>query len=484
MAFRDLHEFAAELERRGLLRRIGVEVDPELEITEIADRVMKRQGPALLFERVRGSAYPVLINAFGSSQRIELALGTQDLTGLGEELARMAQPPEPPAGLLDKLKALPKLAQLASFFPKVVKSAPVQEVVEEDPDLTALPVLKCWPADAGRFVTLPLVATRDPLTGRRNLGMYRLQVYDRRTTGMHWHMHKDGAEHLRRSGGRLEAAVALGGDPATIYAATAPLPAWMDEYVFAGFVRRAPVELVRCRTVDLEVPAHADFVLEGWVDAAERRVEGPFGDHTGFYSPAEEFPVFHVTCVTRRREPWYPATVVGPPPMEDAFLGLATERLFLPLVRMQLPEVVDMHMPAAGAFHNLVLVSIRKRYPGQARKVMHALWGLGLMMLAKVIVVLDEDVEVHDANQVLWKALANIDPQRDLEFAHGPVDALEHASPHPYFGSKVGVDATRKLASEGHPRSWPEEIRMSPEVVEQVTRRWSEYGLGPDDQRP
>ena len=483
MAFRDLHEFGAELERRGLLRRIGVEVDPELEITEIADRVMKRQGPALLFERVRGSAYPVLINAFGSAERIELALGTQDLTGLGEELARMAQPPEPPAGLLDKLKALPKLAQLASFFPKVVKSAPVQEVVEEDPDLTALPVLKCWPADAGRFITLPLVATRDPLTGRRNLGMYRLQVYDRRTTGMHWHIHKDAAEHLRRSGGRLEAAVALGGDPATIYAATAPLPAWMDEYVFAGFLRRAPVELVRCRTVDLEVPAHADFVLEGWVDAAERRVEGPFGDHTGFYSPAEEFPVFHVTCVTRRREPWYPATVVGPPPMEDAFLGLATERLFLPQVRMQLPEVVDMHMPAAGAFHNLVLVSIRKRYPGQARKVMHALWGLGLMMLAKVIVVLDEDVEVHDANQVLWKALANIDPQRDLEFAHGPVDALEHASPRPYFGSKVGVDATRKLASEGHPRSWPEEIRMSPEVVEQVTRRWSEYGLETDDRR-
>lgn len=479
MACRDLHEFISMLEGAGELKRITEPVSPVLEIPEISDRLAKRGGPAVLFTNVPGYDMPVLTNMFGSRRRVEMALG-DDSAAVTVRLESLLAIPASPAGLVDKIRALPRLAELASFFPKVVRRGPCQEVVPEDFSLEELPVLWCWPGDAGRFITLPLVFTRDPDSGARNLGMYRLQVYDARTTGMHWHGHKDGAANFSRycrQGRRMEVAVALGADPVTIYAATAPLPPGMDELLLAGFLRREPVELVRCRTVDLEVPAHAEVVLEGYVDPGEERLEGPFGDHTGFYSPADMYPVFHVTCVTRRREPVYPATVVGRPPMEDAYLGEITERVFLPLIKMQLPEVVDMHLPVAGVFHNLAIVSIRKRYPGQARKVMYALWGMGQMMFTKVIAVVDAEVDVHDLADVRWHVLANMDPQRDLVITAGPLDALDHAAPMPGYGGHLGIDATQKLPEEGHSRPWPEEISMSEEIIRRVDEKWPRLGL-------
>lgn len=480
MAFRNLSDFLRVLEERGLLQRISTPVDPELEITEITDRVVKAGGPALFFERVKGSPYPLVINLFGSLERMKLALEVQDLDEVGRRLEELLKPPEV-SGLLDKLRALPKLAELASFTPKRVRSAPCQEVVEtENPSLRDLPIIKSWPQDGGPFITLPLVITRDPSTGQQNVGMYRMQVYDERTTGMHWHIHKDGARHfrgVREKRQRLEVAVALGADPATIYAATAPLPGQIDELTFAGFLRRAAVEVVKAKTVDLEVPAEAEFILEGYVDPNEKRREGPFGDHTGFYSLADDYPVFHLTAITRRRHPVYPATVVGKPPMEDFFLGKATERIFLPLLRLQLPEVVDMDFPAEGVFHNCLILSIRKTYPGQARKVMNAVWGLGQMMYTKLVVVVDADVNVHDSREVWWRVFANIDPARDVTVTLGPLDALDHASPTPLYGAKMGIDATRKWPEEGHAREWPDEIKMSPEIVELVNRRWREYGI-------
>ncbi|TDA70399.1 MAG: menaquinone biosynthesis decarboxylase [Clostridia bacterium] len=479
MACRDLHEFMTALEEAGELKRIAEPVSPVLEIAEISHRVVKKGGPALLFTNVSGYGTPVLTNILGNRRRVEMSLGAGPEVVAGR-LASLLQLPASPAGLVDKIRALPRLAELASFFPRVVRRGPCQEVVADDFSLEALPVLQCWPRDAGRFITLPLVFTRDPDTGARNVGMYRLQVYDSRTTGMHWHRHKDGAaifSRYRERQQRMEVAVALGADPVTIYAATAPLPPGMDELLLAGFLRQEPVELVRCRTVDLEVPAHAEIVLEGYVEPGEERLEGPFGDHTGYYSPADMYPVFHVTCLTRRREPVYPATVVGRPPMEDAFLGEITERVFLPLIKMQLPEVVDMHLPAEGVFHNLAVVAIRKSYPGQARKVMHALWGLGQMMFTKVIAVVDADVDVHDLAEVRWRVLANMDPQQDLVVTAGPLDALEHASPVPGYGGHLGIDATRKLPEEGHPRPWPEEITMSAEITRRVNEKWSRLGL-------
>lgn len=479
-SYRDLREFINALERRGLLRRISVEVDSELEITEITDRVVKSGGPALLFERVRGYDVPVLINAFGSEERVRLALGVDDLDDLGRELVRLLQP-DLPTTFLDKLKTLPKLAELSSFLPKVVRGGPCQEVVVRDrPTLAQFPILKCWPKDAGRFITLPLVFTRDPETGRRNVGMYRMQVFDERTTGMHWHLHKDGAGHYRRACAgkrRLEVAVALGGDPALIYAATAPLPRDLDELLLAGFIRKQPVELVRCLTVDLEVPAHAEIILEGYVDPEERRREGPFGDHTGYYSLADDYPVFHITCITHRRQPIYPTIVVGRPPMEDTFLGKVTERLFLPLIQVVLPEVVDMSFPLEGVFHNCAVVSIRKDFPGQARKVMHALWGMGQMMFTKMIVVVDHDVDVHNPSEVWWRVFNNIDARRDLVLADGPLDVLDHSSPAPVYGTKMGLDATRKGPGEGHPREWPDDIVMDPEIKTLVDGKWESYGL-------
>lgn len=479
MAYKDLADFISTLEERDELKRISCEVDRNLEITEITDRVVKVGGPALLFERVAGSPYPLLINAFGTPKRMALALevdSLDDIAGRIEELLDVRGT----GGFLDKLRELPKLAELSRFFPRQVKSGECQQVLEE-PDLDRLPVLRCWPGDGGPFFTLPLVFTRDPDTGVQNMGMYRLQVYDGRTTGMHWHLHKDGREiweKYRVRGGRMPVAVAVGCDPATVYAATAPLPRFIDELVFAGFLRRSPVETVKCTLSDLRVPAHAEFVLEGYVDTdGELRREGPFGDHTGYYSLIDLYPVFHVERITRKRAPVFHATVVGKPPMEDCFMGKATERIFLPLIRMQLPEVVDLNFPIEGVFHNCVIVSIRKRFPGQARKVMHAIWGMGQMMYTKMVVVVDEGVDPQDLSAVAWKVFNNIDAARDLEVVAGPLDALDHASPLPHFGHKLGIDATKKLPSEGHTREWPDDIVMDREIRERVDVRWNEYGI-------
>jgi 4-hydroxy-3-polyprenylbenzoate decarboxylase len=481
MAYPDLRAFIAELENRTLLKKITVEVDAELEITEISDRVVKAGGPALYFANVKGYKMPVVTNLFGTMERMKLALGVEDLDRIGNELISILQPSELPTTFLDKLKTIPRLAKLSSYLPKVVRNGPCKEVVHLDnPSLAGLPVLKCWPGDGGPFITLPLVFTRDPETGRRNVGMYRMQVYNETTTGMHWHIHKDGAAHcarLRGSTEKMPVAVALGADPALIFAATAPLPPGIDEVLFAGFLRREQVELVKCETVDLEVPARAEVILEGYVDPDETRLEGPFGDHTGYYSLADQYPVFHLTCVTHRKEPIYPATIVGRPPMEDAFIGKATERIFLPLMRLTLPEIVDVNMPPEGVFHNCVIVSIKKRYPGHARKVMCALWGLGLMMLAKLIIVVDEDVNVQDVSEVMWRVFNNIDAGRDVMIVEGPLDALDHASPLPHFGSKMGIDATRKGPAEGYQRQWPGDIVMSEKVKGLVDGKWKSYGF-------
>ena len=484
MAFADLRALVAHLEKQGQLRRVAAPVSRDLEITEITDRVSK--GPAagnvaLLFENVTGFSTPLLINAFGSPERMAAALGVERLDDLSARVAKLLDP-RMPSGFVDKLRRLGDLFDLAKAGPKRVSSAPCQEVVfTDDPSLAELPVLQCWPGDAGRYITLPMVFTRDPRTGARNVGMYRLQVYDERTLGMHWQMHKGSAEHhrLAEDAGRtrMEVAVALGGDPAAIYSASAPLPPGIDEMVFAGWLRGSGVPMVSCKTVDLQVPAEADFVLEGYVDPVERRQEGPFGDHTGYYSLAREYPVFHLTALTRRKSPIYPTTIVGRPPQEDYWLGKATERIFLPIIRMLLPEVVDMNMPAEGVFHNLVIVSIKKRYPGQARKVMYALWGLGLMMLAKTIVVVSEHVNVHDLSEVTWRATGNIDPRRDLVLLDGPMDDLDHSALRHRFGGKLGVDATEKGEMDGIGQPWPEEIVMTEEIRSLVSRRWTEYGL-------
>jgi 4-hydroxy-3-polyprenylbenzoate decarboxylase len=482
MAFTDLRAFMAELENRGLLKRIKIEVDAELEITEISDRVVKKGGPALLFENVKGYKMPVATNLFGTLERMKIALGVDNLDHIGEEVISMIQPAEMPMTFIDKLKALPKLAALSSYIPRIVKSGPCKEVIIKDnPSLADIPVLKCWPDDGGPFITLPLVFTKDPETGRRNVGMYRMQVYDDCTTGMHWHIHKDAAGHYdkqQKDGNkRMPVAVALGADPAVIFSATAPLPPGIDEMLFAGFLRKEPVELVKCETVDIEVPAHAEIILEGYVSEGETRLEGPFGDHTGYYSLADQYPVFHLTCITRKKDPVYPATIVGRPPMEDAFLGKATERIFLPLMRIQLPEVIDMNMPPEGVFHNCVIVSIKKRYPGQAKKVMAGLWGMGLMMLAKLIIVVDENVDVQNLSEVMWRVFNNIDARRDVMLAEGPLDALDHSSPMPLLGTKMGIDATRKWPSEGHLREWPEDILMNDAIQELVDGKWDKYGI-------
>jgi 4-hydroxy-3-polyprenylbenzoate decarboxylase len=484
MPYRDLREFLADLESRGELRRVRAEVDPRLEITEICDRVVKRGGPALFFERPRGSSLPVAVNLFGTARRMAMALGAaslEEVAGRLRELLDLAK--ARPKGLVGALGLLPRLAELASYPPRRVSRAPVQEVVlrGDDVDLSALPVLTCWPGDAGPFITLPQVITRDPETGERNVGMYRLQVHDRRTLGLHWQRHKGGAHQYRRASGggrRLEVAVALGGDPATMYAASAPLPEGIDEFVFAGFLRRQGVEVVRGVTVDLEVPAHAEIVIEGYTDPGEPlRREGPFGDHTGFYSLPDDYPVLHVTAITRRRDAIYPTIVVGRPIQEDYWLGHATERIFLPLVQTVLPEVVDLHMPPEGIFHNLVFVAIEKRYPGHAYKVAHALWGLGLMMLSKVIVVVDAWVDVRDPATAWWAALNNLDPERDVLVSRGPTDVLDHASRHFSYGGKLVLDGTGKWPEEGVTRPWPDPVAMSPEVRALVDRRWGEYGI-------
>ncbi len=486
MAFQDLREFLALLDKRGQLRRITAPVKRELEITEIADRVGK--GPAaanhaLLFERVEGFSMPVLINTFGSEERMAWALGVERLDELGTRVAELLDL-RMPGSLLEKFRKGLELLELARIGPKRVTRAPCQELVETaNPSVADIPVLWCWPKDAGYYVTFPLVISRDPATGIRNVGTYRLQVYDARTLGMHWQTHKGGAEHereaQRQARERVPVAIALGGDPATMYTGTAPLPPALDELLLAGWLRGRGVETVRCQTVDLEVPAHAEIVLEGYVDPTESRLEGPFGDHTGYYSLARPYAVFHLTALTRRREALYPTIIVGRPPMEDYWLGKATERLFLPIIRLMLPEIVDLNMPAEGVFHNLVIVSVKKRYPGQARKVMYGLWGLGLLMLAKHVVVVDEWVDVHDLSEVAWRVTNNIDPARDLVVVEGPTDDLDHAALRHRYGGKLGIDATEKRPPlDPVEQPWPEEIRMSEEVRQRVAQRWREYGLG------
>jgi 4-hydroxy-3-polyprenylbenzoate decarboxylase len=481
--FSDLNQFIAALERERELARIQESVSPDLEICAVADRASKSPGggPALLFERPAGFDVPVAINLFGSMRRMCMALGVNALDDLAREVDELATP-KVPSGMLDALRMLPTVSRLRDLMPRTVKDAPCQEVVRKDGSLDDFPILQCWPEDGGRFITLPLVFTRDPETRARNIGTYRMQVYDGRTTGMHWQRHKGGAQHYRvaeRLGRRLDVAVAIGPDPALSYAATAPMPEGLDELMLGGFLRRERVDLVRCVTVDLEVPANAQIVLEGYVDPGERRLEGPFGDHTGFYSHAADFPVFHLTCITQRTRPIYHTTIVGVPPMEDYYLGLASERLFLPLIRKTLPEIVDMHFPASGIFHNLVLVSIDKRYPGHARKIMNAFWGLGQLMFSKTIIVVDKDVDVQNEAEVAWIVGTHIDPQRDIQFTRGPMDDLEDATDLPAYGGKMGIDATRKWASEGFPRQWPTRIRTTDaaarkadEVWERIRRGW------------
>jgi len=455
-------------------------VSPVLEMTALSDRVLRAGGPALLFEKVKGSKFPVLINSFASMKRMELALQVGSVDEVAKRISEYLEM-RMPEGLLNKLKMLPKLAEMGAFFPKIVSKGACQEVVNHDPKLTELPVLTCWPDDGGPFITLPMVFTKNPETGKRNCGMYRMQVYDDRTTGMHWQTHKQGAEHQRRrlAAGetRMPVSVAIGADPATMYSAILPLPPDLDEMMISGFLRGSPVEMVKCVTNDIEVPANAEFVLEGYVDVTESRREGPFGDHTGYYSLADQYPVFHVECVTHRRDPIYATTIVGPPPMEDFYMGKAIERIFLPLMRLQLPEVRDMCMPAEGIFHNIMLVSIRKSYPGHARKVMNAIWGLGQAMFTKVIVVVDEDVDVQNVSEVAWRALNNIDPERDMQFTMGPIDSLDHASRLVNYGSKVGIDATKKWPSEGFTREWPDVLTMSPDVKQKVDELWRKAGL-------
>ena len=484
MKFRDIREFIALLEQRGELARIKAPVSRDLEITEINDRVVKQGGPALLFENVKGFDMPVLTNTYGSMQRIAWALGVERIDDLADRVRKMlALTQGPPKGLVNKARTLMDLARIAGTQPKTVRSAPCQEVVltGRDADLNSLPVLKCWPLDAGRFITLPLVITRDPETGARNVGTYRMQVYDGQSAGMHWQTHKVGTHHERTALGmgrdRLDVAVALGGDPATLWSGSAPLPPGLDELAIAGLIREEGVEVVKCATVDLEVPAHSEIVLEGYVVPGETRIEGPFGDHTGYYSPADSYPVFHLTAITRRSNPIYATTLVGRPVQEDYYMGKATERLFLPIMQMVLPEIVDVNMPAEGVFHNLVIVSIRKEYPGQAQKVMYALWGLGLMMLAKAIIVVDDFVNVQDVSEVAWRVTNNLDAARDVVVASGPVDDLDHASPTAKFGSKIGIDATAKGPLEGRQREWPPDIVMSDEVRALVDGRWAEYGI-------
>jgi 4-hydroxy-3-polyprenylbenzoate decarboxylase len=482
MAYDDLRDFIRALEKNKELKRIPFEVDPKLEITEFADRSVKNGGPALLFENPKGSKVPVLINSFASMRRMEIALEVDSIDTIAGRIVEYLEM-RMPEGLINKLKMLPKLADIGAFFPKIVSKGACQEVVKHEGfSLRDYPILTCWPDDGGPFITLPMVFSRNPDTGKRNCGMYRLQVFDERTTGMHWQTHKQGAEHYRRrvaegKSTRMDVAVAIGSDPATMYSAILPLPPDLDEMMIAGFLRGSPVEMVKCQTVDLEVPANAEIVLEGYVELGDLRREGPFGDHTGYYSLADDYPVFHVTCVTERKQPIYATTIVGPPPMEDFYMGKAIERIFLPLMRLQIPEVRDMCMPAEGIFHNMMLVSIRKSYPGHARKVMSAIWGLGQAMFTKCIVVVDEDIDVQNISEVAWRALNNIDPERDIQFTMGPIDSLDHASRLINYGSKMGIDATKKWPGEGFTRPWPDVIRMTPEVKKRVDELWKKAGL-------
>jgi 4-hydroxy-3-polyprenylbenzoate decarboxylase len=476
----DLRDWIALLEREGELVRIAAEVDPDLEITEITDRTVKAGGPALLFDNVKGSQHSLLINQFGTERRMCMAFDAPSLDDVAARLGDVLEM-QPPQGLVEKVRGLQKLKSIADSRPRAVKRGACQEIVltGDDASLDLLPIQTCWPEDAAPFITLPAVITTDPRTGTRNVGMYRMQKLGPRATAMHWQIHKDGRADYLATDGKIEVAVALGCDPVTTYAASAPLPKHIDELMLAGFLRGEPVELVACKTVALEVPAHAELVLEGFIDKDELTDEGPFGDHTGYYTPPEAFPVFRLTAITMRRDAIYPSIVVGKPPQEDAWLGKATERIFLPAIRMTVPEIVDYDLPVAGAFHNCCIVSIRKAYPGHAQKVMHAIWGLGMLSLTKAVVVVDEHVDVHDYEEVLFRVGANVDPARDVLITEGPLDHLDHAPTRQFYGGKLGIDATHKGPAEGT-REWPPEIEMTPAVRELVDRRWPEYGIDLD----
>src|SRR6476620_2869980 len=480
--YSDLNDFLADLDKRKLLARISDSVSPDLEIAAVTDRVCKTPngGPALLFEKPAGYDIPVASNVYGSNERMCLALGVKTLDDLAKEIDELMTP-QMPEGIMDALKMLPMVGRLRDLMPKTVKDAACHELVLRDGTLDELPILTCWPEDGGPYITFPLVFTKDPESGERNIGTYRMQVFDNRTTGMHWQRHKGGAQHHRvaeRLGKRLEVAVALGPEPVLPYCATAPMPEGLYELLLAGFLARRRIELVKCVTVDLEVPASSHIVLEGYVEPGERRREGPFGDHTGFYSQPDDYPVFHLTCLTRRKRPTYLTTVVGVPPMEDYYLGLASERIFLPMIRKTLPEIVDMHFPAEGIFHNLVLVSIDKRFPGHARKIMNAFWGLGQLMFSKTIIVVDKDVDVQNEAEVASIVGTHYDPERDVQFTRGPVDDLEDASDLAAYGSKMGIDATRKWASEGFKRSWPTRIATTEAARKKADVMWEKIRQG------
>jgi 4-hydroxy-3-polyprenylbenzoate decarboxylase len=474
MVFRSLGEFLAELESQGDLVRVRAPVSRDLEITEVTRRTIARDGPALLFENVPGASMPVAMNVLGSPRRLALALGAANLEEAAGRIGALSRL-RPPAGVVAALKDLGGTLQLLdtvrSLGPKRVSSGPCQEVATDAVNLDALPILRCWPGDGGRTITFPIVVTKDPETNEPHTGIYRLQQYGPDTLGFHAQLHRVGAANYRKwaaRGERMPVAAVIGVDPATVLSGLAPVPEGISNWVFASFVRTEPLELVRAQTIDLEVPAQAEIVLEGYVDPTERRMEGPFGDHTGYYSATEEFPVMHVTRITHRKAPVYLSTVTGKPPTEDAVLGKAVERLFLPVVRLLLPEIVDMNLPVEGLFINVVVVAIRKSYPEHPRKVMHALWGLGQMMFSRYIVVVDADVNVHDLGEVLYRVGLQADPARDLEVATGPVDQLSISNPVPNIGGKLGIDATKKGPSDGFPRPWPDEIRMDPAAVARV----------------
>ena len=478
---KNLRDFIALLEERGELVRIKEQVSRDLEITEITERVVRAGGPALLFENVLGYGTPLAINLLGTERRMAWSLGCESLAEAEarmEEVIRIA----PPGDWVEKLKLLPKIASLAKCLPKTVRSGACQDVLltGDDINLDLIPAQLCWPDDGGHYLTQTQVFTKDPVTGARNVGMYRVQIFDRNTCGMHWQMHKVGAQHHREAesrGERVEVAVVLGGHPAMIYSASAPLPEGVDECMLAGFLAGHGIEMVQAKTIDMLVPAEAEYVIEGYVEPGERRMEGPFGDHTGYYSLAEMYPVLHVTAITHRRNPIYPSIIVGPPPQEDGPMGKATERLFLPLLKMQFPELVDMHLPVEGVFHNIAIISIRKRYPGHARKMMQAIWGTGQLMFTKIVIVVDDDVNVQNLAEVVWRVTANIDPKRDAVFADGITDVLDHASDRIGVSGKLGIDATRKWKEEGFDREWPEVLTMTPDVKRRVDQIWDRLGI-------
>ncbi|MFB5597859.1 MAG: menaquinone biosynthesis decarboxylase [Nitrosopumilaceae archaeon] len=480
MPIEDVSHFIEELEKAGELKRVKTEVDANLEIAEILRRVVYSNGPAILFENVKNYDIPVLGNAFGSMKRLEIGLETKDFTEIGQRIVDLTKM-DIPSGFLNKIKKLPELSKMSDSFPKLESGGPVTEVVNESPSFDKIPILKTWYKDAGKFITLGLVATKHPETGVRNLGVYRMQIVDSTHALMHWQKHKRGAHHhdiAKEKGDKIEAAVIIGGDPAIVFSAVAPVPEGLDKYLFAGITRKKGIKTVKCKTIDLEVPANAEMVLEGYVDPSDIQDEGPFGDHTGYYTPKEPFPTFTLTGIMQRKKPIYLTTIVGKPIVEDAFIGKVIERSFLPLVRMFQPEVVDFAMPPAGWFQGFAIISIKKRYPGQAKKVMMGLWGLGQLALTKIFIVVDEDVNVHDINDVIWAITTRADAARDMMIINNtPTDTLDPASPLVNFGSKLGIDATQKTKEEGYEREIQEQVKVDDATKNLVDSKWSSYGL-------